>query len=152
MSEHSVSHGTFVVERVFPVPAGRVFAAFADQEQKRKWFGGPGEDSPVEHFDFRIGGGESSQGKAPDGNHFTFEATYYDIVPDNRIIYAYEMTMNGRRISVSVAAIELFPAPNGTRLKVTEHGAFLDGLDAVGPREEGTNFLIDQLGAYLTAS
>jgi uncharacterized protein YndB with AHSA1/START domain len=149
MSEHSVSHGTFVVERVFPTAAGKVFAAFASRDQKKQWFGAPGDDNPAAEFDFRVGGREYSEGAAPNGESYTFDVTYRDIVPDNRIIYTYEMTMNGRRISVSVAAVELFPAPNGTRLKVTEHGTFLDGLDTMAQREEGTNFLIDQLGAYL---
>jgi uncharacterized protein YndB with AHSA1/START domain len=149
MSEHSVAHGTFVVERLLQAPAARVFAAFADAGQKRQWFGSPGEQSPRAEFDFRVGGREYSEGAAPNGELYTYDVTYRDIVPDNRIIYTYEMTMNDRRISVSVAAVELFPATEGTRLRITEHGAFLDGLDTVAQREAGTNYLVDQLGAYL---
>ena len=61
----------------------------------------------------------------------TFDATYLDIVPDERIIYAYEMTIDGQRISASLASIELRPVPGGTHLSLTEHGIFLDGLDRV---------------------
>ncbi len=32
---------------------------------------------------------------------------------------------------------------------VTEQGAFLDGYDDAGSREQGTGFLLDRLGASL---
>ena len=37
----------------------------------------------------------------------------------------------------------------GTRLVLTEQGAFLDGLDYVAQREEGTQQLLDNLGKAL---
>lgn len=45
--------------------------------------------------------------------------------------------------------IELAPAGAGTRLTVTEHGAFLDGHDTVQAREHGTRELLEALGASL---
>jgi hypothetical protein len=36
-----------------------------------------------------------------------------------------------------------------TTLLVTEQGAFLDGYDDAGSREQGTNDLLDALGASL---
>ena len=74
---------------------------------------------------------------------------YHDIVPNQRIVYAYEMLMDGRRISVSVATVELVPEGEGTRMIVTEQGAFLDGLDNSRQREEGTRQLMDALEAAL---
>jgi uncharacterized protein YndB with AHSA1/START domain len=85
----------------------------------------------------------------PGRRHVHLDVRYYDIVPDNRIVYAYDMHLNGERISVSVATVEFRPEGPGTRLIVTEYGAFLDRLDTNKQREEGTNFIIDQLGAWL---
>ena len=45
--------------------------------------------------------------------------------------------------------IELAPTGAGTRLKITEQGAFLDGYDDAGSREHGTGLLLDRLGASL---
>ncbi len=53
------------------------------------------------------------------------------------------------KLSVSLATIELTPAGKGTRLVLTEQGAFLDGYDDNGSRERGTNELIEKLGAWL---
>jgi uncharacterized protein YndB with AHSA1/START domain len=80
----------------------------------------------------------------------TFDAVYFDVVPNERLVYTYEMHLDDRKISVSLATIELKPADAGTRLVVTEQGAFLDGYDDAGSREHGTGLLLDRLGASLT--
>ena len=69
--------------------------------------------------------------------------------PIERLVYAYEMTLDDRKISVSLATLELKPAGTGTRLIVTEQGAFLDGYDDAGARQHGTGMLLDRLGVSL---
>jgi uncharacterized protein YndB with AHSA1/START domain len=148
MSERSVDHSTFVVERTYPATPARVFAAWADQEAKARWFGNP--DDGVEEFelDFRVGGREFNRGVV-EGSAYTYEARYQDIVPDERIVYAYDMHMGDQRISVSLGTVELTPDGNDTRLTYTEQGAFLDGLDSAAQRRSGTGALFDALGKEL---
>ena len=100
-------------------------------------------------MDFRVGGTERAKGQWRSGVVSDFTARYYDIVPGERIVYAYEMHINERKISVSLATIELTPAAGGTHLRVTEQGVFLDGYDDAGSREEGTAQLMDRLGETL---
>jgi uncharacterized protein YndB with AHSA1/START domain len=150
MPERSVTHTTFVIERTYDVPASRVFAAFADPTIKQRWFSGPPEWGPNEReMDFRVGGREVNRGGPPEGPIHAFEARYYDIVPDQRIIFGYDMHLNETRISVSLATVELKPSGSGTTLTFTEQGAFLDGFDDPGGRERGTIELLDALGAEL---
>lgn len=154
MTERSVDHESFTIERRYDAPPARVFAAWADPAQKRRWFGGPDAWNDAE-IDFRVGGWERSSGSAGgsdgDGPVFSYDALYQDIVPDERILYTYAMCMNGARISVSLACIELSPDGSGTRLRYTEHGAFLDGLDNAKQRDEGTEQILDALGTYLAS-
>jgi uncharacterized protein YndB with AHSA1/START domain len=150
MTKRNVTHGTFSLERTYPAPRSRVYAAFATLEGKSAWFGGGDAYTLVERrFDFREGGSERATGRWDSGTVSQFDAVYLDIVPEERIVYAYEMRLDGVKISVSLATIEFKPAGEGTRLLITETGAFLDGYDDAGSREHGTNFLMDLLGASL---
>jgi uncharacterized protein YndB with AHSA1/START domain len=81
----------------------------------------------------------------PDGPTMGYDALYYDIVPDQRIVYCYEMYADGARISVSVATIEFADAEFGTKLSYTEQGAYLDGLDLPEDRQGGTEWMLDNL-------
>jgi uncharacterized protein YndB with AHSA1/START domain len=147
MSERSVEHATFTVKRTYEATPARVFAAWAEPAAKARWFGSGGND---EHeLDFRIGGREWSRGSAPNGGTYTFEARYQDIVPDQRIVYAYEMQLEGTRISVSLGTVQLKPDGGGTQLTYTEQGAYLDGLDTPAQREQGTGGLFDALAEEL---
>jgi uncharacterized protein YndB with AHSA1/START domain len=88
-------------------------------------------------------------GRMDSGMVFSLEALYQDIVPDERIVYSYEMKMDDARISVSLATVQLEAAGDGTRLTFTEQGAYLDGLDTPDQREHGTGELLNALGKSL---
>jgi uncharacterized protein YndB with AHSA1/START domain len=150
MTTRSAVHDTFVITRVFEATPARVFAAFADPVAKARWFIGPKEWGTFDHkLDFRVGGREVNRGGPADGAAHAFNAVYLDIVENQRIVYAYDMHIGDRRISVSLATIELKPHGKGARLTFTEQGAFLDGYDDAGSRQRGTEKLLDQLGAAL---
>ena len=146
----SVVHDSFSIERNYPHAAERVFGAWATIEAKRQWFGNEEGIEPVgeQTLDFRVGGREHFSAKA-EGKMFDFDATYCDIVENERIVWTYDMLMDGRRISVSLATVQLSPVPGGTRLVMTEQGAFLDGLDTNDQRREGTEQFLDSLANFL---
>jgi uncharacterized protein YndB with AHSA1/START domain len=145
MSQRSVEHATFVIERNYDASPSRVFAAWADPGAKARWFGPPDDSQGEFELDFRVGGRELNRGKGPGGGDYAYEAIYRDIVPDERIVYSYDMHMNGTRISVSLSTVELKANGDGTRLTYTEQGAFLDGLDTPAQREGGSGPLFDAL-------
>jgi uncharacterized protein YndB with AHSA1/START domain len=150
MSAHSVTHATFTLERVYHAAPARVFKAWADPEIKARWFRGPDEWPRGKYeLDFRVGGRERLAGGPAGGTVHLYNAVYQDIVPNERIIIAYDMHLDDKRISVSLLTIELEPARKGTRLVLTEQGAFLDGFDDPAGRERGTADLLDALGAEL---
>ncbi|HEY6473680.1 MAG TPA: SRPBCC family protein [Acidimicrobiales bacterium] len=148
MSTHSTEHGSFVLNRTYPAPPARVFAAWSSRDAKARWFG-PADGSMHLQLDFRVGGTEFLQGGPPDGPVHTYEANYREIVPDERIVYDYTMDADGKVISVSVTTVEFAPAGDGTTLTFTEQGVFLDGADTLTLREKGTSELLDQLGDAL---
>jgi uncharacterized protein YndB with AHSA1/START domain len=146
MTERSVTHATFSIERTYEATPARVFAAWADADAKSRWFGAK---DPRLELDFRVGGREHSEGATPDGSVYRYDAVYQDIVPDERIVYSFDMHLGDERISVSLSTVEFKPAGEGTELVYTEQGAFLDGLDTPEMREHGTGVLLDTLGKQL---
>jgi len=102
-------------------------------------------------LDFRVGGHERFGGLTPEGTPYRYDARYYDIVPGHRIVYSYEMYSGDDRTSVSLTTVEMVPDQDGTRLTYTEQGVFLDGIDEPGERQEGTAWMLDNLGQYLAA-
>lgn len=153
----SVVHARFTISRSWPHSPAKLFNAFANEQAKAKWFGGPpGWEQHEKVWDFREGGREILSGRHPNGMVSHFDCLYRDIVaPEGgqpgRIVYSYVMTLDGRKISVSQACIELRPENGGTALLLTEYGDYLDGYDDAGSREHGTNWLIDMLGKSLEA-
>jgi uncharacterized protein YndB with AHSA1/START domain len=147
----SVVHATFHLERTYDAPAARVWKALTDPAAKQKWFGGaPGSWELIErHMDVRAGGAERLKGRWEGGTVSCFDAVYHDVIPNQRLVYTYEMRLNEKKISVSLATMQLKADGARTTLQVTEQGAFLDGYDDAGSREHGTNLLLDALGASL---
>jgi uncharacterized protein YndB with AHSA1/START domain len=147
MSEHSVTHATFVLERTYAAAPPRVFAAWADPVAKAEWMSG--SSASLHTLDFRVGGAEHISASGPNGAQYTYDAVIHDIVPDERIVVTEVMHKDGTRIAVTMATVELSAAEEGTRLLLTEQGAYFDGLDRPDWRETGIGQQLDALGLFL---
>jgi uncharacterized protein YndB with AHSA1/START domain len=154
MTERSVIHSTFEIERDYPVTPQRVFGAFSDPGKKLRWF--REEDNLItEDFemDFRVGGRERTRFRLKNGPFegviCTNDTTYQDIVPDSRIVLAYTMALGDRRFSASLATFELLPIPAGTKLVFTEQAAFFEGADGPEMRKDGWRLLLERLANEL---
>jgi uncharacterized protein YndB with AHSA1/START domain len=151
VTQSTVSHDTFVIERTYDVPVAQLFEAWSDPKLKARWFAGSVDalDAGYE-LDFRVGGHEVNRGGPPGGAVYTYESEFRDIVAEQRIVYTYEMHADDDRISVSVATVEFRSLGDSTQLVLTEQGVFLDGHDTSAQREEGTRSLLESLAASLT--
>ena len=151
MTDRSATFGSFTIHRTYAASPARVFAAWGDAEAKNAWFGSDSDkyDVQTREFNFHIGGRDRLVGLWKSGMTTDFSSCYHDIVPNERIVYDYEMALNGVRISVSLATIEIKPHGTGSRLTLTEQAVFLDGFDDGGGRERGTTELVGMMEAAL---
>jgi uncharacterized protein YndB with AHSA1/START domain len=146
----TVSHDTFVIERTYDTSIGQVFGAWADPTIKARWFAGSADALGAGYeLDFRVGGHEVNRGGPPGGPVYTYESEFRDIVPQQRIVYTYQMYADDVRVSVSVGTVQFRSQDTSTHLVLTEQGVFLDGHDTVAQRKEGTRSLLDSLAAIL---
>ncbi|MGH7191075.1 MAG: SRPBCC family protein [Acetobacteraceae bacterium] len=152
VAERSAVHATFRLERLYDAPVARVWKALTDEQAKAKWFGAPASEWALieRQMDVRVHGRERLKGRWKGGVVSTFDALYHDVIPNQRLIYSYEMHLDERKISVSLATIGLSNEGARTRLTVTEQGAFLDGYDDAASREHGTGLLLEALGTSLS--
>jgi uncharacterized protein YndB with AHSA1/START domain len=148
--ERRLARSGFTLTRDYPVPLERVWNSFAEEQQKRAWWGGGEAIEPREWaFDFRVGGRDVAEGKFHNGPLSRYEATYTDIVEHNRIVTTYDMWLDGLHMSTSVASLEFEAIDGGTRFTHVEHGVFFDQFWADGPgREKGSRGLLTALSNY----
>ncbi|MDA1362109.1 SRPBCC domain-containing protein [Glycomyces luteolus] len=153
-----VLHGTATHSRLLAAPSARVWSAFAELPLRDRWFRIPGEDA-VHELDFRVGGGESARALfAPSGTPelVQWRSHFFDLVEPSRLVFGYELQVDGVRRTVSLVTVELAPEAGGTRLDYTEQYA-LTALTGDGSQDEAhlkgsLLFLFNRLEAALAAS
>ena len=141
MTDHSVKHSTFTLERTYAASPAAVFAAWSDRDTKAKWFAA--EDGRYA-LDFRVGGVETVHGHA--GADLVARSEYHEIVADERIVYTMALFTGSVLSTVSLTTVQFSREGDGTRLVLTEQGTFLDDQERPEWREQGTGDWLDALG------
>jgi uncharacterized protein YndB with AHSA1/START domain len=150
MEKTMTVHSTFSLERRFKATPERVFAAFADPASKRRWnYSGEGHELLSHEVDFRVGVGDRVKIKMHSGPiagmTLNIESVYEDIVPNERMVWAYRMALDGRTFSASLATVELVKTVAGTDLFLTHQGAYFEGADGPEMRKAGWAELMEKL-------
>lgn len=154
MEQSKVIHSTFTLERKFSQPTEVVFSAFSDPAKLRRWFAdSKAHDTEVFTVDFRVGGEEYLRYRMTSGPvagmAIENKVRYQVIAPNERIVTASTMSVEGRPISASQVTIELLATKEGTDLICTHQGAFFENSDGPQLREQGWRLLMDKLAAEL---
>jgi uncharacterized protein YndB with AHSA1/START domain len=149
MTEHSVKHSTFTLQRTYSASPAQVFAAWADRDTKAKWYA---TDDDAYTLDFRVGGAEAVHGRTDDGAEIVAESVYHDIRLDERIVYTTLLYGRSVLATVSVTTVEFVPDGTGTHLVLTEQDTLLDDQEQPEWRRRGTDDWLDALGRELGRS
>ena len=143
-----VTHSTFTLERRYPAPVHRVFAAWATPAARKRWMAQGAEHSQ----DFVVGGLETVKGLDGEGRPLTYEARYAEIVTNERILTTSTLHTGDQLSTVSATSVEFYPDGEGTRVVLTEHGIYLPGQERPEWREQGTAQQLDTLAAEFAAA
>ena len=150
MADQSAVHSTFVIERTYPQPPDRVFAAFAQPARKRRWYAEGDHEIQEFEMEFRVGGSEKFRyrfkpGHPIAGSEIVNESSYQDIVAEKRIVITAKMSLNGNPVSITLLTFEFLPSGAGTELVLTNQGAFVDWPDGPKMIEQGWRGLLGRL-------
>ena len=148
MNRKPIHHASFSVERAYKSPRARVFSAFTGTDSRRRWLI-ESDGWTVHHFTppatVAPGAAESSSFSPPGaGVVITNDTTYLDVQENERLIFAYAMTLGGEPLSSSLTTVEFLDDGAGTRLVLTEQGAYYGDEDVAG-RRQGTTLLLEAL-------
>lgn len=141
MTDHSVKHSTFTLERTYAASPAAVFAAWSDRDTKAKWFAAGDRRYSL---DFRVGGSEAVHGGDETG--LVARSEYHDIVTGERIVYTTALFTGEVLSTVSLTTVRFARDGDGTRLLLTEQGTFLDDQEQPEWRERGTGDWLEALG------
>lgn len=155
----AVTHNAFVVERTYPKPPAKVFAAFSDVAKKKRWYAAGGAHEVVSYEnDFRVGGREVMVGRMKPGTPIagtvlTWAQEYIDIVEGERIVGTQTLDMKTEggeaRASVAIVSIELEAAGAGCKLVMTHQAVYFERSDGPQMREHGWRVLLDAVEGAL---
>lgn len=140
-----MNHGTFVITRNLKCSVERAFSGWSDVNLKSQWFKGPPNQwTQLERLmEFEVDGRERLKGQFSDNDTSTFDSRYLEIVPLERIVYAYRMYVNDKIISVSLATVAFATEGGGTKMTFTEQAVYYGEQFGAKDRLEGSEWLLN---------
>lgn len=145
MTPVPATHTSFVIERSFSASVEDVFRAWADLDIKRQWSDCHADHTVEFSLDFRNQGRETYRALHPEHGEQRVEKLFFDIRPNLRIVFAYDISIGGNRLSVSLVTVEFNASEAGTLMVYTEQIAYLDGHQDLEQRIHGTGEGLDRL-------
>lgn len=140
--------------------AGRLFQALTDPAARASWLPPAGMTGRMETFDLRVGGGyrmtltyddaSGAPGKSA-ADHDTVEATFVDLVEDERVVEAVEFVADDPDLAGTMTMTwSLTPSAGGTTVTITARDVPV-GIDAAA-HQIGLRSSLEQLSAYVEQS
>ncbi len=138
---------TLNLKRTFKAPREKVFRAWTDPEELKKWWGPEGYSTPSAEVDLRVGGKyRFGMMKLPDGEIFYLSGTYREVRPPERLVYTWLWEGNPER-GETLVTVEFRDLGAATEVILT-HERF-PNEKVRDDHNKGWNGCFDRLGKIL---
>lgn len=134
---------TLRVARTFAASREKVFRAWTDPEELKKWFGPVGYSTLIAEVDLRVGGKyRLGMRKLPDGDIFYLTGTYREVRTPEKLVYTW-FWENEPELGETFVTVEFRARGNSTEVVVT-HELF-PNQKMRDDHDKGWNSCLDRL-------
>ena len=135
---------SLTIRRRLNAPPAKVFQAWTDPDQIRRWFGPAQTQVTLADFELKPGGRWRIVGTSPDGEEHHVSGMVREVVANAKLVYTWAWRSTPER--ESLVTVELAPDGTGTLLTLT-HAQFFDE-PARDRHSQGWNGALDKLERY----
>jgi uncharacterized protein YndB with AHSA1/START domain len=117
------------LQRIIHAPRERVFRAWTDPEELRKWWGPGLFTTPSAEVDLRPGGAYRLVMQPADGDPLLLTGTFREVVPPERLVYTWRWEVGVPDLQDSLVTVEFREIGGSTEIDLMhEHapGSVLD--------------------------
>ncbi len=146
-SQDSSPETTLHLRRTFAAPREKVFRAWTDPEELKKWWGPEGYATPSADVDLRVGGKyRLGMMKLPNGEVFYLSGVYREVRPPKRLVYTWRWEAQPE-LGEPLVTVEFHEAGNSTEVVLTHE--FFPTEQARDDHNKGWNSCLDRLARAL---
>jgi uncharacterized protein YndB with AHSA1/START domain len=135
-----------VVRRIIKAPIGRVFDAWTEPEQLRRWWGPRPVRCSDATLDLRVGGAYRIGNQLPDGSVIWISGEFEVVEPPGKLVYSWRVEgKDSPSAECSRVTVHFEPCADGTEVIVIHER--IDSEATRTDHEHGWNGCLDGLGA-----
>jgi glutathione S-transferase len=136
------------ITRFIHAPRDRVYAAWTDPEQLRKWFGPENVKTRDLIVDVRVGGQFRWDCTDPGGKEVTISGEYRELQPGRKIVFTWKHEENEDwKNHNSIVTVEFFDRQGGTEIHLTHEN--LPTEPSRDDHKQGWESVFDKLEKFL---
>ncbi len=137
------------IKRFIKAPRDRVYAAWTDPAQLKKWFGPENVKTRDLIADVRVGGEFRWDLTNPEGKDMTISGQYREVQPGKKIVFTWQLEEDEDwKNHSSMVTVEFFDREGGTEVRLTHEK--LPNEASRDDHKQGWNSVLDKLEKFLS--
>lgn len=135
------------ITRLIAAPREKVFKAWTDPVEIKRWWGPPGFTTPLAEVDLRVGGAYRIAMKPPDGDVIYVAGVYREVQPPSKLVFTWAWDEDGAPGHESLVTVFFIERGDATEV-VFSHERLKDA-ESRDRHAEGWEALFASLAAYI---
>jgi len=135
------------LKQTFAAPREKVFRAWTEPEELKKWWGPAGSIVPHVEIDLQVGGSYRVGIQFPPEDVFYLSGTYREVQPPEKLVFTWRWERPDMDSGESLVTVEFHDLGNSTVVALT-HEKF-PNRDIADHHNQGWNNIFENFGGYI---